>query len=102
MSLKLFVLGATGNTGVEIVDLALARGHELTAYVRSPEKITRRDPRLHVVKGDPLRSDQLAQALPGHDAVLSAIGPSARQAFRAHTLLAECAASTVAAMSSAG
>jgi putative NADH-flavin reductase len=100
--MKLFVLGATGHTGVHIIDLALAHGHEITAFVRSPEKITRRDPRLTVVAGDPRDADQLAKALTGHDAVLSALGVRPPQAFRPHTLVEECAASTVAAMTRSG
>jgi putative NADH-flavin reductase len=102
MSLNLFVLGATGKTGSHIVDLALHRGHRVTAFVRSPQKITRRESSLTVEKGDPLQADQLARALPGHDAVLSMLGPPARDAFRPSTLLTECAASTVAAMESTG
>ena len=99
--MRLFLLGATGNTGTQIVDLALARGHSLTAFVRSPHKITRQHPALRVVEGDPLRADALAQALAGHDAVLSALGPPAREAFRPSNLMAEFAASTVAAMKTA-
>jgi putative NADH-flavin reductase len=102
MTMRLFVLGATGKTGTQIVDLALARGHQITAFVRSPYKIVRQHKALAVIRGDPLRVDQLARALPGHDAVLSALGPSTREAFRPSTLLAECAASTVAAMEMAG
>jgi len=100
--MRLFVIGATGNIGAQIVDLALARGHEVTAFVRSPQKITRREQALTVVKGDPLNVAQLAEALSGHDAVLSSIGPSGREAFRPSTLVAECAASAVAAMQTAG
>lgn len=100
--MKLFVIGATGRTGQHLLDLGLARGHHVTAFVRSPQKITRRDGALSVVKGDPLQADQLARAMAGHDAVLSALGPSGREAFRPSTLLAECAASTMAAMTTAG
>ncbi|WP_437873927.1 NAD(P)-dependent oxidoreductase [Sorangium sp. So ce363] len=100
--MRLFVLGATGSTGTQIVDLALARGHQVTAFVRSPRKIARRDKALTVIEGDPLRVEKLAPALRGHDAVLSALGPSGREAFRRSTLLAECAATTVAAMKTAG
>ncbi|WP_437981586.1 NAD(P)-dependent oxidoreductase [Sorangium sp. So ce117] len=100
--MRLLLLGATGRTGKHILDLGLARGHRLTAFVRSPQKIARRDGALTVVQGDPLQVEQLARALDGHDAVLSALGPPAREAFRPSTLLAECAASTVAAMTTAG
>ena len=100
--MRLFILGANGKTGTQLVDVALARGHEVTAFVRSPAKITLRHPRLQVQRGDPLRVDELASALPGHDVVLSALGVRPPQAFRPHTLVQECAASTVAAMTRAG
>jgi putative NADH-flavin reductase len=99
--MRLFVLGATGRTGVEILELARARGHEITAFVRSPQKIVPFE-RLRVVAGDPRKAEALQAALPGHDAVLSAIGPAPRDAFNASTLLTDCAAATVAAMAAAG
>ncbi len=100
--MKLFVLGATGHTGTHIIDIALSRSHDVTAFVRSPQKITRRDPRLKVVAGNPLDVDQLAKQIVGHDAVLSALGVRPPQAFRAHSLVGECAASTTAAMTRTG
>jgi putative NADH-flavin reductase len=102
MTMRLFVLGATGRTGAHILDLALARGHQVTAFVRSPQKITRKDEALTVIAGDPLRADELARALPGHDAVLSVLAPPGREGLRPSTLMAEFAASTVAAMKTAG
>lgn len=100
--MKLFVLGATGHTGTHIVDIALARSHNVTAFVRSPQKVTRRDQRLRVMAGNPLDVDQLAKAIAGHDAVLSSIGVRPPQAFRPHSVVGECAASTVAAMTKTG
>ena len=98
MALRLFVLGATGHIGAHVLDLGLARGHSVTAFVRSPHKVTRNHPGLSVIQGNPLSSEALARLLPGHDAVLSSIGPPPREAFRPSTLMAESAASTVAAM----
>ena len=107
--MKLFVIGANGRTGTEILDLARTRGHEVTAFVRSPEKlsfaVTRRAEAagwLTVVRGDALRSDSIAAALPGHDAVLSAIGPHTQDALRPSTLLTDCARATVEAMTASG
>lgn len=96
--MKLLLLGATGGTGAQIVDLALARGHHVTAFVRSPHKVTREHPRLAVVAGDPRDEAALAAALPGHDAVLSALGTRGLDNFRPHDLVQACAAATVAAM----
>jgi len=100
--MRLVILGANGKTGTQLVDLALARAHQVTAFVRSPAKITRRHPLLEVRGGDPHSVDDLASVLPGHDVVLSALGVRPPQAFRPHTLVQECAASTVAAMTRAG
>lgn len=100
--MNLFILGATGHTGTHIVDIALSRSHNVTAFVRSPQKITRRDQRLRIVQGNPLDVDQLAKEMAGHDAVLSALGVRPPQAFRPHSIVGECAASTVAAMTTTG
>jgi putative NADH-flavin reductase len=98
--MKLFVLGATGRTGIELLDLALPR-HEVTAFVRSPEKITRRDAHLRVVKGNVQEPDEVAAALAGHDAVISALGPTPKQAITGTTLMRDSAAKTLEAMRSA-
>lgn len=100
--MRLFILGATGNTGRELTQLGLSRGHQVTAFVRSPDKITLRLPGLSVVPGDPLDPAQLGAALPGHDAVLSALGPAFSEAFRPSTLMQRAAASTVLAMTAGG
>src|SRR5262245_66564979 len=57
---------------------------------------------LEGVRGDPLRPETIAAALPGHDAVLSAIGPPPREALRPSTLLTDCARATVEAMAESG
>src|SRR5437870_13753547 len=100
--MRLFILGANGKTGTQLVDLALARNHQVTAFVRSPEKITRRHPNLQVLHGDPRNVHEMARVLPGHDAVLSALGVRPPQAFRPPTLVREDAASAVVAMARAG
>jgi len=100
--MKLLIVGATGNTGREVLDLALARQHRVTAYVRSPQKITRADSELRVVRGDPFDLAALAKALEGQDAVLSTLGLPPRQALRPSNFMAESAASIVSAMRTAG
>ena len=96
--MRLFILGATGGIGRQLVDQALARGHRLTAFVRSPERIGRAHERLTILGGDPLEAEQLRRALPDHDAVLSAIGPRGRTEHKVHRNLAR---SLVPAMESA-
>jgi putative NADH-flavin reductase len=74
--MNLFVLGATGAIGKQLLDIALERGHRVTAYVRSPQKIHLSHERLKVVQGDVFDADQMAHSLVGHDAILSAFGPT--------------------------
>lgn len=100
--MRLFVLGASGRTGSHFLDLALARGHDLTAFVRSPGKLTRSHARLRLAQGDPHSTDQLSAALPGHDAVISTLGVYPRDLLRPISLVADCMASTVAAMTRTG
>ncbi len=100
--MRIFVLGANGKTGVELLDLALARRHQVTAFVRSPEKIQRRDAGLSVMRGDPRDAGAMAGAMHGHDVVVSALGPRPREAFTRSTLLRDCATPTVEAMRRAG
>jgi len=97
---KLFVIGATGRTGREIFKQALARGHHVTAFVRSPESITLKNERLTVLKGNAMDENQLFNAMQNHDAVLSALGP--RKPFKPSSLLHDSALATTRAMNRSG
>jgi putative NADH-flavin reductase len=99
---KIFVIGATGHTGMQVLDLALSRGHEVTAFVRSPQKIDRSDARLKIVTGDPKSVEQLTAAMPAHNVVITALGVRPPRAFRPHSLVTDCVAATVSAMKRSG
>jgi putative NADH-flavin reductase len=99
-TMKLFVIGATGRTGQEIVQQALERGHHLTAFVRSPQAVILRHERLSVIKGNATDENQLSEAMQSHDAVLSALGP--RKVFKPSSLLHDSALATVRAMQRSG
>jgi putative NADH-flavin reductase len=71
--MKLFVLGATGATGRRFVEQALDAGHQVTAYVRNPSKVTD-SRRLAIVAGSVDDPGALARAMVGHDAVVSMLG----------------------------
>jgi putative NADH-flavin reductase len=70
---RLTVFGASGGTGRQLVEQALATGHDVTAVVRA----TWQGPthtRLRVTVADVLDPASLSPALGGADAVLSALG----------------------------
>jgi putative NADH-flavin reductase len=73
--MKIIIFGATGGTGRELVTQALDRGHEVTAFVRDPDRLGVPGP--EVVRGDVLDQFAVERALAGQEAVLVAIGAGA-------------------------
>jgi putative NADH-flavin reductase len=94
-ALRLLILGATGGIGRLLVDQARERGYQVSAFVRSPEKIGGPRDSVMVRQGDPRNVSQLIPALAGHDAVLSVLGPVGTGPT---TILRESARSTIDAM----
>jgi putative NADH-flavin reductase len=72
--MKLTIFGATGGVGRQLVDQAIAGGHDVTAVVRDPRKLP--VTRARVVTADLADADTvlLQSAVSGADAVMSAIG----------------------------
>ncbi|WEK47293.1 MAG: NAD(P)H-binding protein [Candidatus Andeanibacterium colombiense] len=66
------VLGAGGKGGSEITKELAARGHQVTAISRSPEKIPTGE-NISVLKGDAADAAELASQIAGVDAVISAL-----------------------------
>ena len=67
--MKIAIFGATGGTGLELLQQALDRGYEVTAIVRRPEAIPLTHVRLRVVTGDIRQPNSFAYALQQQDAV---------------------------------
>jgi putative NADH-flavin reductase len=99
--MKLIVLGATGGTGLEILTQAVERGHAVTAFVRSPERLRPFDGRIAIMQGNALNSDEMTQVIQGQDAVLSAFGPRVPLAKTDHDLLGRFAGALTTAMEQA-
>ncbi|XP_063881460.1 uncharacterized protein LOC135111727 isoform X3 [Scylla paramamosain] len=72
--MRVLVVGATGQTGKEVVQQALKDGHTVTAVVRSPEKVTETHDNLKVVKGDVFDEASLTPVMAEQDAVVSCLG----------------------------
>lgn len=92
--MKLFVLGATGGTGVELVRQAPVRGHSVTAFGRSAAA-----PPAVSVAGDVADARGLEPAMRGHDAVVFTLGP---RNFGPTTLCSTSMRAVLPAMQAAG
>jgi putative NADH-flavin reductase len=97
--LRLFILGATGRTGRALAAQAGERGHQITALVRSPQKLGELRQCVTVRQGDPRSVADLREALAGHDTVVSALGSPG---LGRTTILRDGARNTVAAMEAEG
>ena len=72
--MKIVVFGASGGTGNHVVRQALETGHQVTAFVRNPEKLIIEHPNLVVCLGEVLDAKKVEQAIAGQDAVISTLG----------------------------
>jgi nucleoside-diphosphate-sugar epimerase len=72
--LRVLVIGATGATGRQLVQQALAQGHQVTAFVRDPARLQIEHANLRIAKGDVLDYASVESAMRGQSAVLSALG----------------------------
>jgi putative NADH-flavin reductase len=77
--MKLTIFGATGKTGTQLVQQALAAGHDVTAVARNPAGLHLRHDHLRVLRGDVLDPASVEEAVRGQDAVVSCIGGSTGQ-----------------------
>ena len=73
--MKLTVVAATGGIGRQVLDQAIAAGHDVTAVVRNPAKVTA-DVRKVAVDLAAADSIALEASIGGADAVLSGLGPA--------------------------
>ena len=65
--MKIIVFGATGGVGQQVVKQALKKGIKVTAFVRTPSKITLVDEALEIIQGDAFNKEEVAAAIAGHD-----------------------------------
>ncbi|MGY6024848.1 NAD(P)-dependent oxidoreductase [Streptomyces spinosirectus] len=77
--MKLTVFGATGGIGREIVRQALDAGHEVTAVVRDPARLSVTGERLEVFRDGLAAPEAVRPAVAGRDVVLSGLGARSRK-----------------------
>ena len=76
---NILVIGANGGIGRQTVDIALARGYQVTALLRNPANLPLVHPNLQIVKGDVFQPETYATHLAGKTAVISALGTTSTQ-----------------------
>ncbi|MBB5083468.1 NAD(P)-dependent oxidoreductase [Nonomuraea endophytica] len=74
--MRILVVGAAGRTGKHVLTQGVRRGHEITAFARSPEKLKEHQGLSAVHQGDARDLDAVRTAVQGQDAVIAAVGGS--------------------------
>jgi len=77
---NILVFGASGGTGLEVVEQALEAGHKVTAILRKPEKFPIRHEQLRIINGDVLNPLTYENTFFGMDVVISCLGTRNREA----------------------
>jgi uncharacterized protein YbjT (DUF2867 family) len=72
--MRVLVFGASGKTGREVVQQALARGFQVTAFVRDSARLPLAHANLRLVTGEITDPKGVARAVEGHTGVISTLG----------------------------
>ncbi|PRZ40869.1 putative NADH-flavin reductase [Antricoccus suffuscus] len=96
--MKFLVLGATGRTGILLIQKALDQGHQVTALVRRADATV--DPRAQIVSGDVTDAAVIADAARGHDAIISTLG--VKSARETPTLITDTVRAVIASAKTSG
>jgi putative NADH-flavin reductase len=72
--MKIVVFGANGGVGQQLLAMALAQGHRVTAALRDPERLRYGHDRLQVCTADVHDAVAVRDALRGQDVALCALG----------------------------
>ena len=80
--MNILVVGASQGTGALVVKSALGRGHDVTAFARSPERLSFEDAKLRRLKGNFHDAASVSGAIPGHDAVVVTASATSLSGFK--------------------
>ena len=75
--IKIALFGATGGTGLQFCQQALAAGHQITALVRDSARLTLTHEKLHIIEGNVLDPDAVLATVRGAEAVVCSLGNTA-------------------------
>ena len=98
--MKLAVFGATGKTGLAVVEQALEKGYQVTAFVRNPDGFPIKNDNIKLIAGDVFDAESVAKAVQGQDAIVCALG--AGQDLKKTTVRTTGTVNIVAAMKEYG
>src|SRR5258708_18373859 len=83
--MKILVIGASQGCGALAARKGIDRGHAVTAFARSPDKLDLSSAKLTKKKGDFHDAASVEEAIPGHDAVIITASATSLKTLRENT-----------------
>jgi uncharacterized protein YbjT (DUF2867 family) len=80
--MNILIVGGSQGTGALAVRTALDKGHQVTAFARSPQKLALERPQLKKLAGDFHQAESIDAAVPGHEAVIVTASATRLSAFK--------------------
>ncbi len=80
--MNVVVFGATGNIGPLLLAELLRAGHHVSAFLRTPSKITLDHPALTLIQGDVRDAQAVTDGVIGQEAIISTVGGEDHQDTR--------------------
>ena len=74
--MNITIFGGTGTTGLLLIEKALQNGYKVTAFARTPSKISIQNKNLKIIKGELTEYEKIEEAIKNADAVISVLGPT--------------------------
>lgn len=90
--MKIFLLGATGDTGYEVLKKLISENHKVKILVRIPSKLNTADipnlqkDQIEVIQGSVMEAEKLIDLFKDCDAIVSALGTGKTILIRKSTL----------------
>src|SRR5438552_17914268 len=81
---KLVIFGATGQTGGLVTERGVAKGHQVTAFVRDPARMDLLGGSARVIQGDVLDSSAVVREVAGQEAVLVVLVTASCSSLKQH------------------
>ncbi len=72
--MNVLVVGATGGSGLAVVEELLSQGHQVTAFARHADQLACMSTRLKKMNGDVMNTSDIERVIPGHDVVIVTLG----------------------------
>jgi putative NADH-flavin reductase len=99
---RVVIIGASKGIGLETTRQALAAGHTVRAFARSAADISISDPKLEKVRGNALRSQDVAAAVEGMNVGIQALGVGLGDLFGPVHLFSDATRNLITAMQAQG